>query len=228
MKRLLYLLLLLPLAVQAAETSRDHYNRISLSASATGRTDNDTMIATLYAQEEGSEAALLANRVNQRIRWGVDQLQQYDKIKVQTLAYNTYPIYQKNHITGWRVRQSFRIESKDMALVSKLLGKLQSKLALENIHFSVSPAQRNAAQNGLIQEALAAFEVRAKRIAESLHHGDYKVVHLSVNTAGGGGYQPQPRVMMSMKAEMADVAPPSVQAGEAVLTVSVNGEIELQ
>ncbi len=228
MKWLLSLLLLLPMAVQAADTSQDHYNRISLSASATGRTDNDTMIATLYAQEEGPEAALLADRVNQRIRWGVDQVRQYDKIKVQTLAYNTYPIYRKDQISGWRVRQSFRIESQNMALVSKLLGTLQSKLALENIHFSVSPAQRNAAQNELIRQALAAFETRAKLVASALHHAEYKIVRLNINTAGGGGFQPQPRVMMSMRADVADGAPPVVQAGESVLTVSVSGEIELQ
>ena len=219
-------MLCLPLVVWAGDEPV-HYDRVSLSASASGRVDNDTIIASLYAQEEGSETALLADRVNQRIRWGVEQVKQHDELKVQTQSYNTYPIYDKGRVTGWRVRQSFRIESRNMALVSKLLGTLQSRLALESISFGVSPKQRQQSENGLIEDALAAFERRAKLIARSLHKSGYRIVRINVNTSGGG-YHPQPRMMMAKSAAMADVAPPSVEAGESRLTVSVNGEIELQ
>ncbi len=228
MKRLLTaLLLLLPLATIAHEESKDHYDRVNLSASATGRVDNDTIVATLYAQAEGSQAAALADEVNKRINWGVQQLKKYQKIKVQTQSYNTYPIYTKSNITGWRVRQSFRMESQDMALVSNLLGDLQSKLALENVSFSVSPEQRNSAENTLIEEALAAFETRAKLIAKSLGRSNYVIAKINVNTSGGNHY-PQPHAMMRMSSMSESVAAPQMQAGESSLTVNVSGEIEVQ
>ncbi len=228
MKKILTaLLLLLPLATIAHEQVKDQYDRIHLSASATGRVDNDTIVATLYAQAEGSQAAALADEVNKRINWGVEQLKKYQKIKVQTQSYNTYPIYTKSNITGWRVRQSFRMESQDMALVSNLLGDLQSKLALENVSFSVSPEQRNSAENTLIEEALAAFEIRAKLIAKSLGRSNYVIAKINVNTSGGNHY-PQPRAMMRMNSMSESVAAPQMQAGESSLTVNVSGEVEMQ
>lgn len=221
------LLLFLPMISIAHEAAKDHYDRVHLSASATGRVDNDTIVATLYAQAEGSQAAALADEVNKRINWGVEQLKKYDKIKVQTQSYNTYPIYTKSNITGWRVRQSFRMESQDMALVSNLLGNLQSQLALENVSFSVSPEQRNNAENSLIEEALTAFEGRAKLIAKSLGRNNYVIAKIHVNTSGGGHY-PQPRAMMRMDSMTESVAAPTMQAGESSLTVNVSGEIEVQ
>ncbi len=56
------------------------------------------------------------------------------------------------------MRQSLRLESQDMTLMSDVLGKLQSELALQSMQFSVSPDSKNQQDEKLIDKALQAFE----------------------------------------------------------------------
>ncbi|MGF1545699.1 MAG: SIMPL domain-containing protein [Thiotrichales bacterium] len=227
MNRLLWLLVCAPLTLFAGDNGKTHYDRISLSASASDRVDNDLATVTLNAQEDGGFPSELANKVNQRIQWGVDTVKQRPGMKVQTQAYSTQPVYRDNRITGWRVSQSIAVESRDIAGVSELLSVLQSRLNLQGMHFSVSPASREAKENELITQALAAFEKRAGLVAENLKRGGYKIVDLQISTAD---FAPQPRFMArGMMAEAAmDVAAPSMEAGESTITVTVNGVVELQ
>ena len=135
-----------------------HYDRIHLSVSASAQLENDTMVATVFAEEEGSNAAELSNIVNKRIRQGLDLVKTHAEIKHQTNAYSSNPIYSNNKIKGWRVRQSLRLESQDMTLMSDVLGKLQSDLALQSMQFTVSPESKNQEDEKLIDKALQAFE----------------------------------------------------------------------
>lgn len=225
MRRWMILLAVLPVTLSAGEAPR-FYDRVQLTASATGRIDNDMVSATLYAQEDGGFPAELADKVNQKVKWGVETARQKPGIKVQTQSYNTQPVYRDNRITGWRVSQSIVVESKDIAAVSELLGVLQSRLNLQGMSFSVSPEAREVRENQLIAEALAAFEKRAKLVAESLKRQNYKLVELHV---GSEGQAPPPRfAARAMMAEAAAVAAPAMEAGESKLTVTINGTVELQ
>jgi predicted secreted protein len=228
MRKLCYLLLLcLPMLVLAHNEQETHYDRINLTASASGQVDNDTIIATLSALEEGKNVAGLADRVNQRIRWGMDISKKNPQIKVQTQAYNTQPVYHKSTIKGWRVSQSFQLESQDVLAVNELLSELQSKLNLQGISFEISPKRRHDTENKLIVEALATFNARAKLVATELGHADFRLVNMQVSTSGS---MPPSYRSKSMRMEMmsAKVAAPSLEAGESSLTITVNGEIELR
>ncbi len=227
MRNVWMVLLFLPSLLLAHGEQEMRYDQIHLSASATRSVDNDTIVATLSVQEEGKHAAVLADKVNQRIRWGIERAKKYPQISAQTQNYNTQPVYYKNNITGWRVSQTLRLESHNMTVVSELLGELQAQLNLQGIQFSVSPEQKNHAENTLIAEALAAFNVRAKLIAGELGHVDFRRVNLDVSTSGS---VPPPFRGSSMRMEMmsADIAPPSLEAGESTLSVTVKGEIELK
>ncbi len=79
-----------------AHEDETHYDRIHLSVSASAQLENDTMVATVYAEEEGSQAAELSNLVNQRIRRGLDLVKTHPEIKHQTNAYSSNPIYSNN------------------------------------------------------------------------------------------------------------------------------------
>ena len=209
-----------------ADEAGNHYDRVHLSASATSRIENDTMVATLYAEAEGSQAAALASKVNQSIQWALRQLSGYDSIHVQTNAYSSQPVYQNKKIKGWRIRQSIRLESRNMTLMSDVLGKLQQKLALQSMQFSVSPQSKNQQDEKLIAQALQAFEQRARAVTEKLKRQNYKLVDLRINTSASGG----PRPVYAMRAMAMDdtLAAPAVSAGEQSLTVTINGEIELE
>ena len=218
------LLLLLPLCVSAHEVA-DHYDRVRLSASAQTQVENDTVIAVLYAQEEGSDAAQLADLVNRRIAEAVKRVKQHQAIKLQTSGYNTSPVYHKNKIAGWRVRQNIRLETRDMPLMSELIGQLQRKLNLQDISFSVSPELKNTTDDQLIADALNVFEQRAKNITRQLRRKNYKIVDIDIGTSAG--HYPR-RQYEAVVMSAAKVAPPSIEGGEQTLRVTVSGQIELE
>jgi len=217
------LLFTLPVLALAHEVT-DHYDRVHLSASAQTRIENDTVIAALYAQEEGSDAVQLANLVNKRINEAIKLVKQHDAIKLQTSSYSTNPVYHKNKITGWRVRQNIRLESQDMTLVSGVLGDLQKTLALQQINFAVSPVLKNRTDDELIAEALKVFEQRAKNITHQLRRKNYKIVDINVSTSDAH----YARRNYEVAAMSSKVAAPSIEGGEQTIKVTVSGHIEME
>ena len=209
-----------------AHDNESHYDRINLSVSATAKIENDTMVATVYALEEGSNASNLARLVNKRIQDGLNLVKKHATIKHQTNSYSSNPVYSNNKIKGWRVRQSLRLESKDMALMSDVLGKLQSDLTLQSIQFTVSPENKNAQDEALIDNAIESFEKRASQVVKKLRRNSYKIVNLNISTSGVAGISPQYQ-MRAMSLESANSAP-AISAGEQTLSVTVNASIELE
>ncbi len=208
-----------------AHDNETHYDRIHLSVSETAQLENDTMVATVYAQEEGSQAAELSSIVNKRIRLALDLVKKHPEIKHQTNTYSSNPIYSSNKIKGWRVSQSLRLESQDMTLMSDVLGKLQSDLALQSIQFTISPGSRNQQDEKLIDKALDAFENRAQQVVKKLGRKNYKIVDINISSSGAIGVRPQYKMRaMAMEAE---ASAPAISAGEQTVSVTVNGNIEL-
>lgn len=208
-----------------AHDDETHYDRVQLSVSATAQLENDTMVATVYAQEEGSQASELSNTVNKRIRRALDLVKTHADIKHQTNAYSSNPVYSNNKIKGWRVSQSLRLESQNMALMSDVLGKLQNDLALQSVQFTISPASRDQQDEKLIDEALAAFEKRAQQVVKKLGRKNYKIVDINISSSGNRGVRPLQ--MRAMAMEAVDTAP-VISAGEQTVSVTVNGHIELE
>ena len=223
-----FLILLFSLTLSAsvlAHDVTDHYDRVHLTASAQTQVDNDTVIATLFAQEEGSDAAQLANLVNERIATAVALVKQHESIKLQTSGYNTTPVYHKDRITGWRVRQTIRLESQDMTLMSEVLGQLQQTLNLQDIVFAVSPELKNRTDDELIAEALQVFEQRARNVIEQLGRKNFKIV--DINVATGASPYPQRRFEAAVMSA-SKMAAPAIEGGEQTLQVTVSGQIEME
>jgi predicted secreted protein len=225
MKQILFALLLLPALAQSQE-NETLYNRVHLSASAQTRLANDTIIVNLYAEEEGSSPTQLADIVNKKIQWGVALLKKHPRLRLQTSAYNTSPVYQQNRIKSWRVRQSITIESREMTETSELLAQLQSQLALQSMRFTVSPELKTSADDALIADALAAFGKRAQLVTEQLKRKAYKLVDINIATSGGNPVFYQRGEMSSMA--MKSVTAPALEAGEQTIEVTVSGSIELE
>jgi predicted secreted protein len=223
-KPLILSLLFLAPALAVAHEADDHYDRVHLSASAQAQVESDTVIVMLYAQEEGSDAAQLADIVNERISNAIKLVKKHDAIKLQTSSYSTSPVYQKNKITGWRVRQNLRLESQDMTLISKLLGDLQQTVALQEMSFAVSPGLKSRTDDALIADALKVFEQRAGNITKQLGRKNYKIVDIDVSTSANH----YPGRKYEFAAMASDVASPSIEAGEQTLQVTVSGQIEME
>ncbi len=210
----------------AAEEPAARFDQVNLSAQASMEVDNDNLIAVLYSQQEGSDTVSLSDSVNRNIAQAVEIAKQTEGVKVQTLGYQTSPIYQQQRLSGWRVRQSIRLESRQSEVLSSLLSQLQRSLALESINYAVSPERQQAVEESLIQQAIEAFRQRATLITQQWGRKHYRLVELNIHTAN------QPIQPMRMRASMMSMegasAAPTLEAGSQTLSVEVSGRIEMQ
>ena len=212
------------LAFAADETPR--YNQIHFQVERGRPVENDRMQATLSVTAEDENAAHLADQINRTTAWALQTAKSQGKVEVRTSSYRTYPVYDKNKIRRWRGTQELVMEGSDFAALGNLIGQLQQRLQVTAINFSLSPAQRGAAEDEMITQALDAFKQRADLVRKQLSAKSYRIVDLFIDTGAG---QPVPIVRRAGAMAAAEaVAPPAVEGGTSTLTVSVRGVIELQ
>jgi predicted secreted protein len=217
------------LAVAGPATAADdtpRYNQIHFQVERNRPIDNDRMHAVLSLTAEDDNAARLADQVNRTMDGALKTAKARPKIEVRTGSYRTYPVYDKNKIRRWRATQELLLEGSDFTELGNLIGQLQERLQVDSINFSVSPARRAAVEDELIAQALDAFKQRAELVRKQFVTKGYRLVNVSINTGGG---QPVPLMRgMAMEAMEKSVAPPAIEAGTSILSVSVGGVIELQ
>ena len=226
-KKFMMVLIILSLPSIGSAKQPLTYDRVNFSVSVNEEVENDTVTAILYAQREGSDSGTLDDSVNKDITWAIELVKEVPDIKVQTRDYQTNPIYSKQTLTGWRVRQSISLETKEIKTLSGLLGKLQERIAIQSISYSISPERRQTVEDQLITEALSQFKSRANLVTRELNRPVYRIVNLDINTGNVPPAYPMARGAMMM-AEKASVSPPALEAGTNTITVTVNGTIELQ
>jgi len=223
---ILALMLVLFSGTGLAHSETPQYNRVSLNESAQMDVDNDQLVAVLFAQAEGKDAATPADEVNRMMDWAVSLAKSHPEVKVQTLGYHSNAIYNKGNLRGWRVNQSLRLESRDSRELGDLVARLQEQLKVQSIGYQVSDEKRRQHLDGLTSEALARFQARADHIAKSLGRQGYRLVRININDSR---HNPMPvaRGMMMEASADSSVAPARIEAGTQTMTISVNGEIEL-
>lgn len=213
----------------AQERSDALFNLVTLSAQAEREVANDTLTAVLAADAEGSDPAVLADTVNRTMREALKLAQGARNVKARSLNYQTWPVYDKARIVRWRVRQELRLESRDFAQATELIGKLQSGvqagLQVVNLSVGLSAEARKQVENALITEGIAAFHERAAIVRDAQKARGYRVKDLQI----GGGGSPQPRFYAASRAAMASMssAPPAVEPGASSIQISVSGTIQL-
>jgi predicted secreted protein len=202
------------------------YDRVRLSASAERQVDTDTLVAVVYKEHQSTLQATAADEVNRAVTWAIERARAAG-VTVQTHSYRTQPIYQKQHIQGWRVHQSVRLESTDSAALAALLGDLQQRLSIQSLHNTLSVQARDRAEDSLLVEALQAFQKRAEMVASTLGRSGHRIVEISVD--GSGGSPPPPRPMRAALAADASgaVEAPSIEGGTLQVQVRVSGVVEL-
>jgi predicted secreted protein len=212
-------------ALPAGAADAPRYNQIHFQVERSRPVDNDRMQAVLAVTAEDENPARLADEINRTMTWAVKTAKTESKIELRTGGYRTHPVYSKNKIQRWRATQELMLESADFAALGTLIGKLQERLQVSAIQFSVSPERRRTVEDDLIAQALDAFKQRAALVRKRLAATSYRVVDASINTGGG---VPVPVMMRVDSFESKSIAPPAVQGGTSTVTVNVGGTIELQ
>lgn len=219
-------LALLPLASGAEPITKAQVTIVDLSAEANRNAPNDLARATAYFEAQDANAAELAKRVNRSIAAGLETARAYASVKAKSGNTSTWPVYGKNArtIEAWRMRSEIQFETRDMAALSELLGKLQATLTIGQITLLPAPETRKRAEDDATLDAIAAFQARAALIAKAVGKS-YRVRQMSINTGGSRPVYPMARA--APMAMAADAAPMPVEAGDSTVTVTVTGQIEL-
>lgn len=199
---------------------------IELNAEASRPAANDMIHATVYSEASGKNPADLARQVNQDIAEALKVIKAKAGVTVKSGQQNTYPIYGQNQkIDNWRMRSELLLESKDVAVVSELIGKLQQmRLALGNINQLPSPETRQKVEDDTTRDAIRAFQARAVVVA-NIFGKPYRIKELRVQQDGGFPLPPMERARPMAAA--AAPAPMPIEAGESQVTTSISGQIEL-
>lgn len=214
------------LLVGAMITSATAGPLVDLSAEASRQAPNDQLQASAYVESTGENAQDVAKKANAAIGEALSIAKGYPTVKVQSSGAQTYPVYGKNgRVEGWRMRSALSLQSKDHAAFSELVGRLQKTLAIGDLGAVPSPETYRAAENGTIVDAITAFRVRAKIIADTVGKS-YVIKEMNV---GAQHQRPVPVFAMAKGAvAMAqDMAPAPIEAGEATVSVTVTGKIEV-
>jgi predicted secreted protein len=219
------LLSLSALPALAAELTEPRYNVVDFQSEAQREVQNDLLNATLYVELNDTNPAALANAINKSVNDALRVAKEHKGVTVRSGNNQTHPVHSRDgKQQGWRGRAEIRIESKDFDAASALIGKLQAKMQLAHVGFSVSPDARRAVQDELAVDAIRAFKSRADVLKTALAGRSYKIVRINVD----GGHQPQPRFAAARASISAEaVAPPSFESGMRLVTVVVRGAIEV-
>lgn len=206
------------------------YHRVDFSTEVAREIANDQMNATLSVELSDRDAGRLAQQLNQAINDALKKASAYPSVKASSGNQHTWPIYgstltSSSKLESWRGRAEIRLESRDFKAAGELIGKLQDKLQLNGVSFSVAPDTRRKVEDSLTAEAITAFRARAESIRSAWEAKSYKLVQMSLGTSGGG--MPQPIMMRAAKAMDAETTP-SFAGGESRLAVNVSGSVELQ
>jgi predicted secreted protein len=215
-------------AALAQPVPEPRFNQVDLQAEVSREVQNDLMTATLVAEANDPSAAQVAAQLNRLTADALKTAGEFKAIKTRSGFTNTFPVYDRTgKLTGWRGRSEVRLESKDVAAMSTLIGRLQSSLQLGGVQFTVSPEVRRQVQNELLTEAVAAFRDRADIATRALGGRSYKIRRVSLNT---GGFVPGLRPMMAERAAAASpaVPPPSFEGGTSMVQVSASGTVEVE
>lgn len=222
-------LLTLSLASLPALAEETRYNQVSLSAQVERAVSHDTMRVTLYAEAQEQDPAALAEQITRQLNDALKTARGAKDITVSSGNRSSHPVYDEKgqSIVAWRERGEIILESSNFAALSDLTGKLLDPLSLASMNFSLSSASRRSTEDALIKEAIEAFRARAEIASEALGASSYKIVSLNLNTQ----FAPPPMPFHGMaKMNMAadrEMSAPSVEGGQADVTVNADGVIEV-
>jgi predicted secreted protein len=220
-----FIFLLLVFSFVIAHENEPLFNQVNLQAQSEREIPNDQLTVILAVEEEGKEAAKIANKINQDMKWALNKIKPNEKVESRTLSYNTHPVYDKRTVVAWRATQQLELKSTDITSLSELVGDLQERLQVKNMSFSPTKETRKRYEDELIDEAMVEFKQRVELLKKHMDNKNVRIVNLHINT--GGGHYPQPvyaeaRGGMSMSLKSA----PAVEAGTSKISVTVSGSVQ--
>lgn len=223
--RCLYLLSLLFFS-HILYANQDHsLTTIQIQESFEQEIENDLMLVRMQIQITHPDAQEVARQINNAMQWAINLVKDESAVQSQTVGYSTYPNYRDKKIQSWSGQQSLQLESKDFDLLTKLVSKLQARLTINNITFSVSDQSFKQAETNAIAKAIQAFKDKANIVAKAMQakHSHIKDMVISNNRQSN----PQPFLRQGKLSIAESSSAPALLAGTNTLRITITGQIEI-
>ena len=201
--------------------------KVQLQAAASSELPNDEMVVQLAVERAGPTAEKLNEEVLNALNLALAKAKTVAGVKARLGSVTTQPEWgPQGKRTGWRVRGVVVLEGKDLKATGTLAGELSSDLQIAGVSFRLTEAARTQEEARLLKEAAAAFNQRAKEAAAAFGFGGFELKELNINHATPN--PPRPMQMEMRAASMA--APPTVptDGGDATVTLTISGSVELK
>jgi len=202
---------------------------VNLSSSATAEVPKDMMTVTLTTTREGQDANTVQSGLKQALDAALNEAKRVAKpgqVEVQTGNFSLYPRYtNKGVLSGWQGTTQLIIEGRDMQTIGQLTGKI-STLTISRVAYNLSREAREKSEGDVAAQAIARYRAKAADYAKQFGYASYTVREVQVNAAEAPPNPPMPMMRANMAAAQADEALP-VEAGKAVVAVTVNGTVQM-
>ncbi len=202
---------------------------VMLSSSASAEVAKDMMSVTFSATREGQDANSVQSALKQALDAALAEARRAAKpgqVDVQAGNFSLYPRYSaKGVLSGWQGTAELIVEGRDMPAIGQLAGRI-STLTIGRVSYSLSREVREKSEGDVAAQAITRYRAKAADYAKQFGYGGYTIreVNVSANEQPPSG--PIPMMRAKMMTAQADESLP-VEAGKAVVAVTVNGTVQL-
>lgn len=202
---------------------------VSLSSQASVEVAKDMLSLTLSTSRDGNDAAAVQAGLKQVLEAALTEARKVAKpglIDVQTGQFSLMPRHapKTGAISGWQGSAELLIEGRDVAGIAQLAGRING-LSVARVSANLSREQREKVESELAAQAIAGYRAKAENYARQFGYSGFVVREVAVDTQS---QTPRMAPMMAMaKADMATSEALPVELGRGLVTVQVNGTIQL-
>jgi predicted secreted protein len=227
LRRVVFAAALAPLAVLAQVPAPQDV--LQFSASATLEAQQDLLRLSLSTRREGTDATTVQSQLKTALDAALAEARkaaQPGQLDVRTGHFGLTPRYEQGgRVSGWQGTAELVLEGRDFARITQTAARIQS-MTVSQVHFDLSREQRAKVEADAQTLAIERFKTKAAELAKGFGFSGYSLREVSVNANDVGPVPRQP-MAMARAAASADMPLP-VEAGKAIVSVTVSGSVQLR
>jgi predicted secreted protein len=209
---------------------------------------NDQAQATFMVEEQDKDKSAAASRVNQKMNQGISLLHQQDpQAKLKTRGYYTYAVYAEDpprtganagaakphQPIAWRIGQYLDLTTTNLRALPQTIAAAQDQMALNGLHFSLSPAATKQSDAALIDATYKNLTERIASIAHAMGRNPADAILDTLDFEGSGNYaandaMPKALMMRASASSQDAVAEPNFEPGETTLNMRAVGKLKFR
>jgi len=204
---------------------------LNLEASVSTEVVPDLAVVVMSVQREGQDTSALTQEVDQVLGHALADAKSNPAILAASGGYSTGErTDNRGQRTGWQVRASLILKSKDFAALGRLAARLAAggtgALVIVSSNFEVSPELRLSEEGALVERGVAAFKSKAAQASRAFGYSGYVVREVTVGAVSNSG-GPRPMMHMAPSAASAESAPMPIEGGRVTLQLTVHGSVQM-